>query len=67
MIALPRTRGFTAGNWQILVTNNVNAVGDGMYMALTFFGAEQTAELLSKAHFRNRVRQRGDGEDPQLP
>jgi len=22
MIALPRTRGFSAGNWQILLTNN---------------------------------------------
>ena len=34
MIALSRTRGFSAGNWQILLTNN------GVYMALKFFGAE---------------------------
>jgi hypothetical protein len=24
MIALSRTRGFSAGNWQILLTNNLN-------------------------------------------
>ena len=31
------------GNRQILLTNNLNAVADGVYIALTFFGAEQTA------------------------
>jgi hypothetical protein len=41
MIALPRTRGFSAGNWQILLTNNnLNGPLIGVYMALTFFGAE---------------------------
>ena len=41
MIALSRTNGFSAGNWQILLTNNnLNAAADGVYMALTFFGAE---------------------------
>ena len=25
MIALPRTRGFSADNWQILLTDNLNA------------------------------------------
>jgi len=34
----------------ILATaNNLNAVADGVYMALTFFGAEQTAGPFSKA------------------
>jgi hypothetical protein len=46
MIGLPRTRGFSAGNWQILLTNNtLNAallIGV-VYMALTFFGAEEAA------------------------
>jgi len=29
MTALPRTRGFSAGNWQILLTNNnLNAAAD---------------------------------------
>ena len=50
MIALPRTRGFSAGNWQILLTNNnLNAAPlIGVYMALTFFGEEQTAGPLAK-------------------
>ena len=36
------------GNRQILLTNNLNAVADGVYIALTFFGAEQTAGPLVK-------------------
>jgi hypothetical protein len=40
MIALPRTRDFSAGNWQILLTNNnLNAAANGVFMALTFLGA----------------------------
>ena len=39
MIALSRTRGFSAGNWLILLTNK-NVAADGMYMTLTFSGAE---------------------------
>jgi hypothetical protein len=38
MIAISRTRGFSAGNLQTLLTNNTwNAAPDGV-MALTFFG-----------------------------
>jgi len=48
MTALPRTRGFSAGNWQILLTNNLNAAADGVYVALTLFGAEQTADPFTK-------------------
>lgn len=48
MIALPRTRGFSAGNWQIPLTDNLNAAANGVYMALTYFGAEQTAGPLAK-------------------
>jgi len=42
MIALPRTRAFSAGNWQIhLTNNNLNAARlISVYMELTFFGAE---------------------------
>ena len=62
MIALPRTRGFSAGNWQIPLTDNLNAAANGVYMALTYFGAEQTAGPFSKADFvRNRIRQQGGG------
>lgn len=46
MLGLPRTRGFSAGNWQILLTNNtLNAallIGV-VYMGLTFFGAQEAA------------------------
>ena len=49
MIALPRTRGFSAGNWQILLTNNnLNQPTDGVYMALMFFGVKHTANPLAK-------------------
>jgi hypothetical protein len=35
--------GFSAGNWQIpLTNNNLNASLIGVDKALTFFGAEQT-------------------------
>jgi len=42
MIALPRTRDFSAGNRQILLTNNTLTAARliSVYMALTFFGAE---------------------------
>jgi len=40
MIALPHTRAFSTGNWQILLINNLNALPNGVYMVLTFFGAE---------------------------
>lgn len=40
MIALLHTRGFSAGNWEILLTNNLHTARRfGVYMALTFFGA----------------------------
>jgi hypothetical protein len=51
MIGLPRTRGFSADTWQILLTNNtLNAtlLSGVVYMPLTFFGAEQTAGIFSK-------------------
>jgi len=39
MIALPRTRGFSAVTGQILLTNNnLNGPLIGVYMALTFLG-----------------------------
>ena len=40
MIALPRTRSFSAVNWQILLTDNKPECGPliDVYMALTFFG-----------------------------
>ena len=42
MIALPRTRDFSARNWQILLTNNsLNMPANGVYIALTFFGVEE--------------------------
>lgn len=38
MIALLRTRDYSAGNWQILLTNsNLNTAADGVYMALTIW------------------------------
>ena len=45
MIALPRTHGFSAGNRQILLTNNTLTAARliGVYMAPRSFGAEQTA------------------------
>jgi hypothetical protein len=64
MIALPLTRGFSAGNWPILLTNNNLNVARliGMYMTLTLYGRSRQQVLLGKANFmRNRIRQRGGG------
>jgi hypothetical protein len=49
MTALPRTRGSSANNWQILLTNNLNAAADDVYVVLTFFGADQTVRPFIKA------------------
>jgi hypothetical protein len=52
MIALLRTRGFSADTWQILLTNStLNAAWliGVVYMEFTFFGTEQTAGPFSKA------------------
>ena len=51
MIALSRTRGFSAGNWQILLINkNLNAAPDlAVSMALTFlWGGADSQVLLGK-------------------
>ncbi len=44
MIALARTRGLSAGNWQILLTNNnLNAAADGLCaFALEIFSERDT-------------------------
>jgi hypothetical protein len=42
MIALPRTHGFS-GNWQIPLTNNLNAAANGVY-----------SKPVSKYHIRSR-------------
>ena len=50
MIALRRARSFSAGNWQIFLTKQQPEYGPliGVYIALTFFGAEQPGVLLRK-------------------
>jgi len=50
MIALSRTRGFFAGNWQILLAKQQPECGPliGVYMMLMFFRAEQTAGPFGK-------------------
>ena len=50
MIALPRTRDFSASNWQILLAKQQPECGPliGVYMMLMFFRAEQTAGPVGK-------------------
>jgi hypothetical protein len=63
MIALPRTRGFSAGNWQILLTNNnLNLPTDGCVHGAHVLWGEADSRSFSKADFiRNRIRQRDGG------
>jgi hypothetical protein len=63
MIALSRARGFSAGNWQILLTNNnLNAPLIGIYIALMSLGRSRQQILFRKADFRrNRIRQWAGG------
>jgi hypothetical protein len=51
-LALPRTRCFSARNWQILLTKQLEC-GPliGVYMALTFFGRSRQQGPFSKADF----------------
>jgi hypothetical protein len=60
MIALPRTRDFSAGNWQILLTNNLNTVRRfGVYMAPHSLGRSDSS-FFSKADFiQNRIKEGG--------
>ena len=60
MTALPRTRNFSASNWQILLAKQQPECGPliGVYMTFTFLRAEQTAGHFRKADYiRNRIRQ----------
>ena len=59
MIALPRTRGFSAGNWQILLLTTLKC---GPLLACTWrsrsFGQSRQQVLFRQADFiRNRIRQ----------
>lgn len=59
MTSLPRTRDFSASNWQRLLAKQQPDCGPliGVYMMLTFFRAERTAGPFGTDLIRNQIRQ----------